>query len=270
MEGIRHADVGVGLLAHLGRDHEALDARQVALVGERHQIEHQVQMLVEILGRRARHFRQLQLARRRCARRCGRGARSRARFRDSRSAWRGPAARACGSSELALAEIMSRMLVVWRARNWRSSGVSPWPNRRRNNCRGLLSIGNGVWACGRTACRSSCSRSRARRHCPRRDPARWRFPATGRACPDRCGERRSDRPSPPCRARGSPSDERRTATLPGTSACTARLSPGLLPMLLTTVSWSWNGASGSRIGLTSKSRPVLAGVHFSMIAPCGK
>src|ERR1700744_2279967 len=53
----------------------------------------------------------------------------------------------------------------------------------------------------------------------------------------------------------------------GTNACTARLSPGLLPMLLTTVSWSRNCANGSRIGLTSKSAPVLVGGPFPMRAP---
>ena len=61
MEGIRHADVRVGLIADFGGDHEALDARQIALVGQRHQVKHQVQMFIEVLRRRARHFRQMQL-----------------------------------------------------------------------------------------------------------------------------------------------------------------------------------------------------------------
>ncbi len=56
----------------------------------------------------------------------------------------------------------------------------------------------------------------------------------------------------------------------GTIACTAWLSPGLLPTPLTMVNCFWNGFSGVRIGDNSKSAPSFAGVHCSMIAPCGK
>ena len=56
----------------------------------------------------------------------------------------------------------------------------------------------------------------------------------------------------------------------GTMACTAWLSPGWLPSPLMMVSCFWYGLSGSRIGPSSKSVPSFSGVHFSMMAPCGK
>ena len=33
---------------------------------------------------------------------------------------------------------------------------------------------------------------------------------------------------------------------------------------------SWNGFSGCRISVSSKPAPSVAGVHFGMMAPCGK
>ncbi len=61
VERIGHADVVARLLADLWRDHEALDAREVALIRERDQVEHQAEVLVEVLRGRARHLRQRQL-----------------------------------------------------------------------------------------------------------------------------------------------------------------------------------------------------------------
>ena len=65
----------------------------------------------------------------------------------------------------------------------------------------------------------------------------------------------------------------------GTIACTAELSPGLLPRPLTTVMYFCSGLNGSRIGFKSKSRPLMSGVQrfisapwlvLFMIAPCGR
>ncbi len=125
VERIRHADMVVGLVAHFGRDHEALDAGQIALVGQRHEVEHQVQVFVEILGRCARHLRQLQFGD--IALLCIAGApldlvHALQIVAQRRAILRVPG---CGSSELVSAAIMSRILVVCWFRKRRSSGESP-------------------------------------------------------------------------------------------------------------------------------------------------
>src|SRR5262249_5560425 len=58
--------------------------------------------------------------------------------------------------------------------------------------------------------------------------------------------------------------------VPGLSACTGGAIAPLFSSPLTTVNCFWNGASGLRIGESSKPEPSAAGVHCSMIAPCGR
>src|SRR5690606_8235225 len=53
-------------------------------------------------------------------------------------------------------------------------------------------------------------------------------------------------------------------------ACGTPPSAALLRSPLTTVTYSFNGASGSRMNGNSKSRPVRVGSHSSCSAPCGK
>ena len=60
MKGIRHANVVVGLLADFRRDHEALDARQVALISQRDEAEHELQVFIKVVRGCTRRLRQLQ------------------------------------------------------------------------------------------------------------------------------------------------------------------------------------------------------------------
>ena len=60
MERVRHTNVVVGLLADLWGDHKTLDTGKVALVGQRDQMEHELQVLIEVLRGRAGGLRQLQ------------------------------------------------------------------------------------------------------------------------------------------------------------------------------------------------------------------
>ncbi len=57
MEGIRYTDMVVGLLADLGRQHEADDAGHVGLVGQGNHVEHQCCALIKI-GNADRNIRQ--------------------------------------------------------------------------------------------------------------------------------------------------------------------------------------------------------------------
>ena len=59
-----HADLRVGPVAHLARHHERDDARDVRLVGQRHQVEHQPDVLLEVERDAGRARRQLRGRRR--------------------------------------------------------------------------------------------------------------------------------------------------------------------------------------------------------------
>jgi hypothetical protein len=55
----------------------------------------------------------------------------------------------------------------------------------------------------------------------------------------------------------------------GLSECTAVVSAARWPSPLTTFNRSRKASGGFRIGVNSKPVPSVAGVHLSMIAPCG-
>ena len=63
MEGIRDADEVVRLVADLGGHHEGRHAREVALECQRDEIEHQLQVLIEIARNAGRRVRQVDLRR---------------------------------------------------------------------------------------------------------------------------------------------------------------------------------------------------------------
>src|SRR5439155_27192192 len=56
----------------------------------------------------------------------------------------------------------------------------------------------------------------------------------------------------------------------GLSEWTADVSAARWPRPDTTSTYSRNGSSGLRIGENSKLAPSCAGVHLSMMAPCGR
>ncbi len=145
VERIRHADVVVGAVGAFGDHHVRRDAREIRLIGERDQVEHEPDLLVEVLelaDRRVRHLDALEVAR--------------------AGHLHAPLDLANGVEivrQLRLvagAEIVAQRLravgdhvedagVLAAAALSRSAAVSPSPMSWMNTLRGLYSIGSGVF-----------------------------------------------------------------------------------------------------------------------------
>ena len=105
VERVRHADVVVRAVRALGHHDVRRDAREVRLVRERDQVEHQLDLLVERLAARRSAPRAASMRREIALRRPSRrGARSRARYSGTRRARRG---RAAPSSRFAAPSVRS-------------------------------------------------------------------------------------------------------------------------------------------------------------------
>ena len=235
------------------------------------QVEHQLDVLLEGRGNAARLLHERQLAGRSVPRPSGCAARCRGPIRDSRPPWCGRPGRAASAdaADRRITESSRLRSVLMRSQAARGSVLSPAPNRRSNTARGSLSTGSGVVGLRQDRscrCRRRLARPRSRRPVVRlqRELERGELGLLAERPRRDLVHRDADLEVGALRLLGVDAGQKRrlaarviaAALAREPSACGSTGRSGRSTR-------SRNGASGSRIGVSSKPAPSVAGVPGS-------